>query len=222
MKICFLSLNSYPLLMGKNSGYIGGAEVEQVQLGIELSAHGHEICFVTYSDGPEQTESVSGIKVIKAYDRNKTGEIDRFSKLATICYSLKKANCDLYFHEAGATGVLPLFCFVNMKRFVHRIASDAVVQSKPLNGKHSFPENLSRLMEIRTADAVIAQSHFQQRILRERFMVESVIIKNGLLLPDAECVKPEPAVVLWVGSLSEVKAPKLFIEGSKITPKRKI
>jgi glycosyltransferase involved in cell wall biosynthesis len=74
------------------------------------------------------------------------------------------------------------------------------------------------LFEIKRANAVIAQSIFQQRILKERFKVSSVIIKNGLALPDVDSEKPMPPVVLWVGSLSKVKKPELFIELAKSIP----
>ena len=43
MKIYFLSLNSYPILTGKNLGCAGGAEVEQVHLPEELLFYGSDV-----------------------------------------------------------------------------------------------------------------------------------------------------------------------------------
>jgi len=60
----------------------------------------------------------------------RAGEIAPLLKYMSIWSSLKRANADMYFHSAGATGVLPLFCFMNRKNFIHRIASDAVVLGK--------------------------------------------------------------------------------------------
>jgi glycosyltransferase involved in cell wall biosynthesis len=218
LKICFLSLNSYPALTGKNLGYVGGAEVEQVHLARELLTKGHDVFFITYSQGQEQTENVSGIKIVKTYEREKAGKISAMQKYRLLWSPLRKADADIYFHEAGSYGVLPLFCYMNRKKFVHRIASDAIVLSKPLFGKYSLAEKFRDMLEVKRANVVVAQSRFQKRILEERLKVESVVIKNGLMLPQADCNKPEPPVVLWVGSLSQVKNPELFLELAKSIP----
>jgi len=218
MKVCFLSLNSYPVLTGKNLGYAGGAEVEQVHLGRELVTKGYDVCFVTYRHGQNQIENVEGIKVIKTYDREKAAQISVLLKYMSIWSSLKKANTDIYFHEAGSTGVLPLFCFLNRKKFVYRIPSDAAVLSKPLSGNYSLSRKIVDALEIKRADIVVAQSNFQKRILKERFGVESVVIKNGLMIPRVNCEKQSPPTVLWVASISSVKRPHLFVELAKSIP----
>lgn len=218
MKVCFLALNSYPMLTGKNLGYAGGAEVEQVHLGKELVAHKYDVCFVTYRYGHNQIENVDGVKIIKTYDREKASEIHVLQKYMSILSTLKKANADIYFYEAGSTGVLPLFCGVNRKKFVYRIPSDAVVLSKPLSGNYGFNKKIIDLLEIKRADVVVAQSHFQKRILERRFGVESFVIKNGLALPHIDCEKPDPPIVLWVGSISHVKNPDLFLKLAKSVP----
>jgi glycosyltransferase involved in cell wall biosynthesis len=199
-------------------GYAGGAEVEQVQLGTELCIHGYDVCFVTYSYGLGQIENICGIEVIKTYSREKARKINALIKFKSIWSALKKANADIYFHEAGSAGVLPLFCYAYKKKFVHRIASDAVVLGKSLDGKYSFFEKSTSAVEVKSADSVIAQSKFQQRILKERFGIQSLVIKNGLILPEVDHEKSEPPVVLWVGSLSKVKNPELFIDLAKSLP----
>lgn len=218
MKICFLSLNSYPMLTGKNLGYAGGAEIEQVHLGLELLAQGYDVYFITYRHGEKQIENVGAIKVIKTYEREKAGEINALLRYRFVWSSLKKANADVYFHEAGATGVLPLFCCLNRKKFVYRIPSDVVVLSKPLSGNYSFNSKIMVMLEIKRATIAVPQSNFQRRVLKERFGVEGVVIKNGLIIPKVNCEKQEPPIVLWVGSISSVKRPRLFIELAKSIP----
>lgn len=218
MKICFLSLNSYPMLTGKNLGYAGGAEAQQVILAKELTAHGYDIYFVTYRYGFNQIENVGGIKVIKTYEREKADKINVLLKYTSIRSCLKKANADVYFHSAGATGVLPLFCHVNRKKVVYRIPSDAVVLSKSLSGNYSFNRKIVDMLEIKRADVLIAQSEFQKRNLKERFRVKSVVIKSGLALPHVKCEKSDPPIVLWVGSISNAKNPDLFVKLAKSIP----
>ncbi|MEM2129068.1 MAG: glycosyltransferase family 4 protein [Candidatus Bathyarchaeia archaeon] len=218
MKICFLSLNSYPLLTGKNLGYVGGAEVEQVHLARELLDHGYDVYFITYHYGLNRIENVDGIKVIKTYEREKSDQISVLLKYMSIWSSLKKANADIYFHEAGSTGVLALFCCMSRKKFVYRIPSDAIVISKPLSGNYSFNAKIMNVLEIKRADIVVAQTNFQKRILKQRFNVKSVVIKNGLMIPRVNCKKQSPPTVLWVASISSVKRPHLFVELAKSIP----
>jgi glycosyltransferase involved in cell wall biosynthesis len=216
-KICFLSLNAYPVLTGKNLGYAGGAEVQQVLLAKELVAYDYDISFVTYRHG-NNTENVDGIEIIKTYERDKANEISEVQKSAYIFASLKKANADIYFHSAGSTGVLPLYCALNRKKFVHRITTDAIVLGKPLSGNLSIDRKIADLLEIKRADSVVAQSNYQKNILKERFNVESVVIRNGMEIPPVKYDKPEPPIILWVGTMSSVKRPDLFIELAKAIP----
>jgi glycosyltransferase involved in cell wall biosynthesis len=164
-------------------------------------------------------ENADGIEVIKTYERRSAGELNALSKYGQVLVSLRKASADIYFQESGATGVLPFFCLANGKRFVYRIASDAVILGKPLSRNHGFKRKLLDIVEIKRADCVIAQSEFQKKVLNERFKVESVVIKNGLILPSAGYEKGAPVTVLWVGSISEAKSPELFIKLAKSLPK---
>jgi glycosyltransferase involved in cell wall biosynthesis len=221
MKICFLSLDAYPVLAGKDLGYAGGAEVEQVNLARELTICGYDVAFVIYRCGLKPTENIDGIEMIETYARETASETNVVLKSLSILSSLKKASADIYFHEAGAYGVLPLFCRGLGRKFVHRIASDAVVLSKSLNGQRSLSDNITRAYELNEAHVVIAQSLFQKRILKQRFGVDSIVIKNGMILPEVVSEKPMPPIVLWVGSISKVKAPELFVGLAKSLPKVK-
>jgi glycosyltransferase involved in cell wall biosynthesis len=206
-------------LTKKNLGYVeGGAEVEQVSLARELIAQGYDVSFVTYSHGGRQIEDVDGINIIKTYERDKSDKISVLQKYKLVWSALEKAKADIYFHESGATGVLPLFCAMNRKKFVYRIASDAVVLSKPLSGKYSFGQKILDMFEVKRADIALAQSNFQRRVLKERLGVESVVIKNGLVIPEDNYEKHDPPIVLWVGSISSVKQPHLFLELAKSIP----
>jgi glycosyltransferase involved in cell wall biosynthesis len=214
MKICFLSLNSYPVLEEKDLGSAGGAEVEQVALAKELVSYGYDVSFVTYDYGQKHLDKMEKIRVIKTYRREKVSKMNSYMKFAYIWKGLRKANADLYFYEAGSDGVMPFFSYVNKKKFIYRVPSDAVV----LGGTRKVTVRFARKLEIRMADAVVAQSQFQKRILKENFDVESVIIKNGLQLQETDCEKWIPPVVLWVGTISNVKRPELFLALAKALP----
>lgn len=220
MKICFLSLNSYPMLTGKNLSYAGGAEVEQVHLGMELKALGYEVCFVTYRHGLKQTEYMDGIEIIPTYNREKADKTNALLKAGHVWSALQKAKADIYFYETGSSGVLPLFSFVTKKKLIYRVPSDAVVLGTPLGAcaKRGFCQKVVDILEIKRANVAVAQSKFQERVLEERLRVKSVLIKNGLAIPRLSGRKLDPPMVLWVASISSVKNPDLFIELARSIP----
>jgi glycosyltransferase involved in cell wall biosynthesis len=218
MKICFLSLPSYPTLTNQNMGYAGGAEVEQVHLGRELLSRGHDVCFVTYAYGNKSVKSVDGIKIIQTYPRELSGKFSAFEKYAIIISALRKAKADLYFHESGAVGVLPFFSFFTTGKVAYRIPSDTVVLLESLTGRLSMASSFTQRLEFQCSDVVFAQNRFQKETLLNRFGINSYLIKNGLPLPVASEQKPEHSTVLWVGSISKIKRPELFLELAKALP----
>ena len=64
----------------------------------------------------------------------------------------------------------------------------------------------------------MAQNQFQKRILKERFKVDSIVIKNGVKIPPPCTLKNGPPIILWVGRITWVKRPQLFIELAKEIP----
>lgn len=216
-RICFLSLNSYPILARRNLGFAGGAELQQVLLARELAIRGYHVSFVTYDHGQHQASSVGKIDVIKTYDRDITSEINFFSKFQKICKALDEACADLYFFSAGSPGILPFFCFAEKKKFVFRIPSNKVV----LGDADSLMARFAERLDIKRADRLVVQSEFQRNKLMQNFKVNQnkiFVIKNALPVPNANAEKSTPPVVLWVGSILSVKRPHLFIELAKALP----
>jgi glycosyltransferase involved in cell wall biosynthesis len=211
-------LNAYPVLSRKNFGYAGGAEVEQVFLAKELISRHYEVTYITYDCGFKQTENIDGIHIIKTYEREAAKKMSFVKKSAVLLSSLRQANADIYFYEAGSFGILPLFCRLSGKKFVYRIATDATVLGKSLGGRNTFYKNLVTVYDLKSANAIVAQSLFQQSMLLERLELYSSIIKNGFSLPDVDCEKTKPPMILWVGSLSTVKRAEIFLKLARILP----
>ena len=214
MKICFLSLNSYPILAEKNLGSAGGAELQQVLLARELASYGYDVSFVTYDHGQKDVSYVGKIEVIKVYRREKAYEMSSFSKLRYVWKALNRADADLYIYSAGSHGILPFFCLIKKKKFIYRVPLDTIAL-----GKTRKPiARLTERLDIRKADVVVVQSEFQRRKLVENFGVEGVVIRNALPIPQATCEKRVSPTVLWVASISEVKRPQLFIQLARAIP----
>lgn len=64
LKICFFSLNAYPMLVRKDFGFAGGAELQQVILAKELVKRGFEVTFIVRDFGQPRYCSSEGIKII--------------------------------------------------------------------------------------------------------------------------------------------------------------
>lgn len=218
VRICFLSLPAYPTIAQLNLGYAGGAEIEQVALAKELVNHGYDVCLITYLTGDNPITKIEGIRIIQTYDRNQSSKLSSFQKYTCLLSALKKANSDIYFHESGAVGVLPLYCRLFQSKYVYRIPSDTTVQLGSIQGDLSFGPKLMNLMELKSANILLAQNNFQKRILKERFDIDSVLIRNGLFINPVCNKKPNPPVVLWVGSISSIKRPELFLKLAKSIP----
>jgi glycosyltransferase involved in cell wall biosynthesis len=214
MKICFLSLNAYPLLIEKNLGFTGGAELQQVLLARELASHGYDISFVTYDHGQNAISYIGKIEILKVYRRERIYKIDPISKLRHIWKTLNRADADLYFYSSGSHGVLGLWSLIKRKKFIYRIPSDMVVLGIPKKCMSRFAEKF----DVHKADAVVVQSEFQKKKLMEHFGVKGVVIRNALPIPKTKLKKSVVPTVLWVASISNVKCPQLFVELARELP----
>lgn len=218
-KLCFVSLSSYPLLRGENLGYAGGAEVQQVILARELVKHNYEVTFITYSDGQPSTECVGDIDVIKVYKREDVTNLSLLAKAWAVWKAMKKADADIYFYEAGAAGVVPIFCFLRRRKFIHYISSDANVSRELAPPNERFYHRVANWLSIKLANVVVCQSEFQRKKLADNFGREGLIIKNAFsIFEEPVPEKAKPPIVLWVATIYEVKQPELFLKLAEAIP----
>jgi glycosyltransferase involved in cell wall biosynthesis len=73
---------------------------------------------------------------------------------------------------------------------------------------------------IKRADCIIAQSKYQQELLKKNYNQDSIIIKNPYPIEEVvEISKSRPPVILWVGTIKpEWKQPDLFLKLAKAIP----
>ncbi len=220
--ICFVSLNSYPIIAEFDMPYVGGAEIQQVILAKELLKHEYNISMITYDEGQPEVEYVSGIKVIKTYKRDMAPLVNIVSKTKNIWHAMAEANADIYYHSAGSAGIVGIFCKILNKKFVHQIPSDANVSKYLRFIDFNWFSKLIEYVDIILADAIIAQNKFQKTMLKNRFKRESVIINNVFpLTPSNLAEKKDPPIILWAATVGEIKQPYLFLELAKSIPEAK-
>jgi len=221
LKICFLSLNSYPILIGKDIAYTGGAEVQQVELAKELQRKGYKIYFITYAANSNEVKIVNGINIIPVYNRRESNKLSYSRKIFLIWKKLKDVNADIYYYRAGSPGILSIFCKLNKKKFIKSIATDAEVIGKSLGKKNrviDFLLKFANWLDIKLSNIVISQNDFQKSELKRIFKVESIIIKNAFYIPPHVITNRNADSLLWVGNIRSVKQPSLFLEVAKHFP----
>jgi glycosyltransferase involved in cell wall biosynthesis len=223
-KICFVSLLAYPLLRKNNIGYFGGAEVQQVEIAKELSKRGYPITFITYNEENEKIEEIDGIKIIPVYSKDDVNKINFLTKTLIIWKNMKKVNADIYIHRSGAAGVVGLFCLLNGKKTITFIASDAKVAFERSNKNKTSIKLftlIGSLLDIKLSNIVVVQNRYQQNVLKNRFRVNSLLIKNVINIPPTIEKKSKEKYVLWVGEIRPVKQADIFLRLAQEIPKVK-
>jgi glycosyltransferase involved in cell wall biosynthesis len=221
LKICFVSLNSYPLLVNENLGYVGGAEIQQVELAKELNKRGYKISFITYGWDNTDSKKADGIDIIPVYDRKDANNLSFFKKTLIIWKKMKEIDANIYIYQAGSSGIVSLFGKINQKKIIRLIASDADITSENIIGENNITGLLFKFImwfDIKLSDVVVSQNEFQKSKLKNRLNVKSIIIKNAFdIIPRVELVS-KANYVLWVGTIRSVKQPHLFLKIAEILP----
>lgn len=218
--VCFVDLEAYPLLGGKNMGFVGGSSVQQVLLAKELEKQTISISFITYDDGGVHSENIGGIKVVKVYKRDNIYTISFLRKTLLIWRALAEVNADIYFHRSGCPGAVSLYCYFAGKRFVRYISSDAEVNKEMFIYLGSLITRIGNWLDIKLANVVIAQTESQRNMLVNNFSKNCYIIKNAFPLSDHQLLpeKDNPPIVLWASTIRAIKQPELFLDLAKELP----
>ena len=164
LKICFVSLNSYPLLIDKNLGFIGGAEVQQVILAKELKRRGYEITFITYGRENDEFNKYKGINVVPTYSRDEVNNVSFLRKALCIWRKMKEVDADIYFYRAGSPGITSIFGKLHQKKIVNLIASDSQVSAEDIIKKGALTCVLIRIsnwFDIKLSSINISQNNFR-------------------------------------------------------------
>ena len=225
LKVCFVSLNSYPLLANNDQSYVGGAEIQQVGLARELNKRGYDVSFITYGGNNNNFEKIDGIKIVQTYDRNKVNKFGFLKKVLVIWKKMVEIDADVYFHRVGTPGITSLFGMFHRKKIIQLIASDADVTGETIIQKTRIADFLgkfARRIDIKLSDIVVSQNSFQKSTLRDKFKVNTIMIRNAFNIPSHSQIEinDELSYVLWIGTIRSVKNPELFLELAKYFPKQ--
>ncbi len=225
-KICFLAPTAYPLLKNKkeNIKNVIGPDIDQITLANELNKEGYKITIITHNEGGPPEELINNIRVIKIY--SPASKINLFSKITYLWNAFKKSDADIYFHYGDSSGILSIFAYLTGKKSVYKIASDVLLdrnliinEIKEFKDSKFNSRSIGNWIEIKFSNAVCLQNQYQLKMLKKRYNKNGKIIKSHLEIKTVDLdKKSDIPLVLWIGSMAEVKQPWLFIELAKMMP----
>lgn len=222
MKMAIVAHLAYPALARAGSGHIGGVENQTTMMARWLAARGHDVSLLVWDEGQRDGLEIDGVKVVPLCRRDAGWPIARFfhPRWTSLWRALERVDADVCYHNCGeyVTGQVALWCRLRRRAFVYSTASDADCDARlPL-----MPEWRVRVLYrlgLRLADAVVAQTARQQRMLAEGFERTSTVIPMPCLAPAAP-VRPEHGsrTVLWIGRICRVKRPDRLLEVAQACP----
>ena len=205
-KICFISLNAYPLFDKSSDGIQGGAEVDSYMIATKLAEDNRfEVHFVTGDFGQPDTVSFENVTIYKTIKLK-----SKFRSILSIWSALKKADCDIYFKKGASliTTIVAMFCRVHKKIFILRTSHKSECDGTYMNSQ--FLKGKAYKWALKIAKQVFVQNAQDCESLLQTSGVQSIAIPNGHRIADTS--DSERKWILWVGRSIAFKRPDLFIK----------
>lgn len=209
IKVCFISLRSYPLFTKKSSDYFGGAEVQMSLIAKALAKDKNFPVSVIVNDYGQQ--AVIKQDKLFLYQSFKRGRFFPF-EVIRFFLCLKKINADIYVERTMniKVGLVALFCRLFGKKFIYMIAHDWDLRKD----FDSFSFKLANL--------IVAQTKNQQKGLlknwnRHSFLLPSILPKKGTGLKKIN----KPNSIIWIGRADKWKQPEIFLKLVSLFPQQK-
>lgn len=229
MRIAFLTLDAYDSLTGGRRGNVGGAQLQQVLIGRELSDRGHDVVFVE-TDAPHKEEkTIDGIEVVLKRDyadypfvrRQPARALETLKTLRAVdpdaCY-LRGPNVDAL--------SIALYCRLADAKFVYgfahdrELAADQNVFDEAGATNAVFRAVLRRA--IGRADVVVVQNEFQRRRAERLFDSKIELVENGYPEPEGTAseteLRTDRPVVFWAATLRDWKRPDVVVDVAAEVP----
>lgn len=211
VRVCFISLNSYPLFVKNSCGYFGGAEVQMSYLAKAFSEdEGFEVSLVVGDYNQKKIEKKSNITLYRCFDKENYGLVSVFRFIKT----LWTIRADVYIDRTMGPklGLLSMFGKIFRKKIVYMVAHDWDCSFK----FKSYLRGVTKWLYywgIKNVDLVISQKLSQQRSLINFFKVNSVVIKSVINTIKQKSEKRK--YILWVGRADKWKQPEKMIKLAK-------
>lgn len=225
--ICIVAHFAYGAITGERSGHFGGVERQVSLLAPWLASRGYRVSLLTWDEGNPGDENIGGVRVVKMCRRDAGMHGLRFfhPRWTSLCEAMSRADADLYYQNCAeyVTGQVALWCRRKRRHFVYAVASDPDCHPA-LPKLRTLREKVLYRYGLRHADRVVVQTRTQKEMLREGFGIDARILPMACPTPpegpssERERGGSGRFRVLWVGRLSRIKRPEMFIEIARTMP----
>jgi glycosyltransferase involved in cell wall biosynthesis len=221
--VCFVGLRNLPVLAREYGAHgAGGAEVQQTLLAKALVRQGLKVSMIVADYGQPDGASWQGVKTYKASGLEEGIPVVRFvhPRWTRLWSAMKRAAADIYYVScAGAlVGQVAMFTRAHRAKLVFRVASDTDCDPRALLVRYGRDKLLYRY-GLQRADAVLAQTPYQQSLLMQNYARSSRVVPS---LTDCErSARPfheRDIGALWVGNIRALKRPELLLELARSLP----
>ena len=216
-KNCFVIPRTYYLFYPETSGtnvIPGGAQMQVFYLSTAIAEDKNfNVHFLLADFGQTDFEIRQNVKLHKSFKLSE----NIFKRIRKLFKTLRKINADIYIFRSADAGVALTVFFVKKilkKRVLYMLASD-VEMSKSLQKKYSgFFTAFMMQYVYKHADILTSQTLQQAELLKKhRNRKPDAVIKN--IFPEKSNSNidfKDKQTILWVGRLTEVKKPELFLK----------
>ena len=219
-KICFVSASYFKYLTG-------GAELQSYFIAKELAKQNivHYI-FVkpsnhTIKDTIPKIDDGIFLHPMKRYRSKIFGKLF-FLNYRELIEIINKIDPDIVYQRGGKPylGIISKLWKKNDKKLVLGLSMDVNCSKGMIlnldRNIFSFPskvlDSFFTYVGIENANLIIAQNNHQQSLLRHNFNRESILIPNGLPVPQPPFEKDDPIIVSWIANIKPLKRPEIFIK----------
>ncbi len=223
-RICFVSMEVYPILKPGAAEIAGGAGFQLVQLAKGLQKRGYSIAFVVGDFGQEKFEVIDGFDVYRsnkvAYDKSITRGL---SNLWRLFIGMRTARASHY--VLRSTRFLSFFVMLYAKllgaKYTFMVANLPHCLRTELE---DLPRAFRMLysFSLKYTDRITTQTQEQHDLFLENFQIEAPVVPNGIEVPAFEGPRlAAPFDINWVASFKVQKRADKLIEFAKLLPHRK-
>ena len=225
-KICFVIPRTYYLFYPETSGtkvIPGGAQMQVYYLSTATAEdENFEVHFLLADLGQPDFEIQQHVKLHKSYKFSD----HLFKRIRKLFKTLKNINADTYIFRSADAGVALAFFYVKKilrKKVLYMLASD-VETSKLKQKKYSgFLTAFMMQYVYNQADIISSQTVQQAKLFeKNRNRKPDIVLKNIFPERESSDIKfEEKQTILWVGRLTKVKNPELFLNLAEKYPVNK-
>ncbi len=209
IKICFISLNSYPLFVSKSTGYFGGAEV-QISLIVKnlIKDPRFKVSLVVGDYGQKQVIKKGRLTIYKCFKHDSRNVIQILRFLIT----LVKINADVYVERTmnPKVGLVAWISKLFNKKFIYMLAHLWDSTNK-LGGFLKGAYKNMFIYGLKKTDLIICQTKDQQKLLNKNYDLKSILMPSLAIKP-IKSSKQKKEFILWVGRADDWKRPKSFLD----------